>query len=166
MYYDTIIPEVQPQMKQNTKQRKTIITTTICILTLIALITTIQNYGPSNKFAKADTVIGIGVEVYWDQNCTNTTQTLKWGPIAPNTTNTLTIYIRNAGNQAASLQLGTANWTPTNAQNYLTLNWNYTNQTLKPNQVQAVKLTLTVSPTITDVTDFSLQTIITTIVEP
>ncbi len=165
MYYDTIISEVQTQMKQNTKHKKTI-TTIICILTLIAIITTIQNYGPNNKFAKADTVIGIGVGVYWDPNCTNTTQTLNWGNLAPNTTNTLTIFIRNEGTQHATLQLGTTNWTPTNAQNYIALSWNYTGQTLKTNEVISVKLTLTVNPAITDVTDFSLQTIITTIAEP
>lgn len=150
-------------MKQNKQRKITLIA--ICILTLIALITTIQNYGPGNKFAKANPITAIGVGVYWNPNCTNTTQTLNWGNLAPNTTNTLTIFIRNEGTQPATLQLITANWTPTNAQNYIALSWNYTGQTLKTNEVISINLTLTVNPTITDVTDFSLQTIITTISE-
>jgi hypothetical protein len=146
----------------NNVKRKTIFAT-ICILTLLALLTVIENFSPSNSFVKADSVIGIGVGIYWDNKCTNITHSLNWGFIDPNSNNNLTIYVRNEGNSADSLQLTTANWIPSNASNYISMSWNYSGQILKPNEVMPIKLTLTVSPTICDITDFTLETIITTV---
>jgi hypothetical protein len=149
----------------NHAKRKTIIAA-VCILTLIALITAIEDFGSIKSVVKADSVIGIGVGIYWDKDCTNTTSALNWGFIDPNSTNNLTIYIRNEGNSAVSLRLNSSNWTPSNASNYMSLSWNYSGQVLKTNEVIPIKLTLTVSPTICDIQDFSLQTIITSVDEP
>ncbi len=80
----------------------------------------------------------------------------------PNSRNNLTIFIRNEGNSAASLRLTTSNWNPINASSYMPLSWNYSGQIIKPNEVIPIKLTLTVSPTIIDITNFSFETIITT----
>ncbi len=137
------------------------ITASICILTLIALIT-IGYFGPIKSFAKADSVLGIGVGIYWNKDCTNTTHSLNWGFIDPNSCNNLTIFVRNEGNSASSLQLTTLNWTPANASSYISLSWNYSGQILRQNEIIPVRLTLTVSPTIIDITDFSFETIITT----
>jgi hypothetical protein len=148
----------------NHLKRKTIFAA-ICILTLITLITIIGDFGPAKSVVKADSVIGIGVGIYWNKDCTNTTRSLNWGFIDPNSNNNLTIYVRNEGNSAASLRLSASNWTPSNASNFLTLSWDYSGQILKSNEVIPIKLTLTVSPTIMDITDFSLETIITTVGE-
>jgi len=148
----------------NQIKRKTIFAA-VCILTLIALITVIEDFGPVKSVVKADSVIGIGVGIYWDKNCTNTTSFLNWGFIEPNSNNTLIIYVRNEGNSVVFLRLGESNWTPFNASNYMSLSWNYSEQILKTNEVIPVKLTLTVCPTITDITDFSLETIITSVGE-
>lgn len=143
-------------------KRKTIFAA-ICILTLLALITVIVDFGPGNSVVKADSVVGIGVGIYWNIACTNITRSLNWGFIDPNSNNNLTIYVRNEGNSADSLQLTAANWIPSNASNYISLSWNYSGQILKPNEVMPIKLTLTVSPIICDITDFTLETIITTV---
>jgi hypothetical protein len=148
----------------NNIKRKTIFAA-ICILTLITLITVIEDFGPVKSVVKADSVIGIGVGIYWDSSCTNITRSLNWGIIDPNSNNNLTINVRNEGNSAVSLRLNAANWIPSNASNYMSLSWNYSGQTLKPNEVIPIKLTLTVSPMICDITDFSIETIITTIGE-
>lgn len=142
-------------------KRKTVLAT-ICILTLISLIIFIGAFGPVNSFAKADSVLGIGVGIYWNKDCTNTTHSLNWGFMDPNSRNNLTIFIRNEGNSAASLRLTTSNWNPINASSYMPLSWNYSGQIIKPNEVIPIKLTLTVSPTIIDITNFSFETIITT----
>jgi hypothetical protein len=114
---------------------------------------------------KADSMIGIGVGIYWDNTCTNITDSLNWGFIDPNSNNNLTIYVRNEANSIVSLGLTTTNWIPSTAPNYISLIWNYSGQNLKANEVIPIKLTLIVSPTIIDVTDFSLKTIITTVDE-
>jgi hypothetical protein len=103
------------------------------------------------------------VGIYWDQACTNKTLSLKWENINAGSANILTVYIRNEFNSAASLWLGTSKWTPSTSSDYISLNWNYSGQVLSIDQVIPLKLTLTVSPTIREITDFSFNTIITTI---
>lgn len=148
----------------NLIKRKTIFAA-ICILTLITLITVVEDFSPAKSVVKGDSVIGIGVGIYWNNACTNTTRSLNWGLIDPNSSNNLTIYIRNEDNLAVSLSLNAANWIPSYSSNYISLSWNYSGQILKLNEVIPLKLTLTVSPTICDITDFSLETIITAIDE-
>ena len=148
----------------NHVKRKTIIAA-ICVLTLIALIASIEDFGSIKSVVKADSVIGIGVGIYWDKDCTNATSSLSWGSIDPNSNNNLTIYIRNEGNSAVTLRLSASNWSPSNASSYMSLSWNYTGQVLKTNEVLPIKLTLTISPTIYDIIDFSLQTTITSVSE-
>jgi hypothetical protein len=149
----------------NNIKRKTIFAT-ICILTLLALITFIEDFEPVKSIVKADSVVGIGVGIYWDNDCTNITHSLNWGFIDPNSNNNLTVYVRNEANSVVSLGLITANWILSSAPNYIFLTWNYSGQNLKPNEVIPIKLTLTVSPTIIDVTDFSLETTITIFDKP
>ncbi len=143
-------------------KRKTIFAA-ICVLFLITLITVIEDFGPAKSIVKADSMIGIGVGVYWDKDCRNTTNSLSWGLINPDSNNNLTIYVRNEYNSAVSLVLHTSNWTPYNSSSYMSLSWNYSEQILKTNEVIPIKLTLTISPTIIDITDFSFETIITTV---
>ena len=134
---------------------------TICIL-IIFFSTAIGSFGSKTSVVQA-TVQGIGVEIYWDQVCTNSTLSLNWGFIEAGSSNNLTIYVRNEGNSAVSLRIGTSNWTPPNASSHMSLFWNYSGQILKTNDVIPVKLTLMVDPTIVDITDFSFETIITAI---
>lgn len=143
--------------------KRKIIIAVICVLTLIALIVSIKDFGSINSVVKADSVIGIGVGIYWDKDCTNATSSLSWGSIDPNSNNNLTIFIRNEGNSAITLRLSTSNWTPSNASSYISLSWNYTGQVLNTKEVIPIKLTLTVSSTIYDIIDFSLQTTITSV---
>ena len=134
---------------------------TICILITFLSIAT-DGFGSKTSVVQA-TVQGIGVEIYWDQACTNRTLSLNWGFIEAGSSNNLTIYVRNEGNSAVSLRISTSNWTPPNASSQMSLVWDYSGQILKTNEVIPVKLTLMVNPTIVDITDFSFETIITAI---
>jgi hypothetical protein len=68
-----------------------------------------------------------------------------------------TVYIRNEGNTAATLSMATSNWNPSNASDYMTLNWDYEGQALNANEVIEVKLTLSVSASIVGITSFSFD---------
>ena len=70
---------------------------------------------------------------------------------------TNTFYLRNEGNSDLTLSLDATNWIPSNAQNYLTLSWNYGGQVIRPNQVLQVTLTLSVSPNITGIENFNFD---------
>lgn len=100
----------------------------------------------SRTLPNAGSVKGIGVGIYWDPACTNQTVSINWGMLDPGSSKTVTIYVRNEGNTAASLSKTVQNWAPSNAPTYVTLNWGYANQTLAVNQVLQVRLMIVISP--------------------
>ena len=135
----------------------------ICILFIIFLSSFIEGFGSNKSLVQANSVQGIGVGIYWDQACTNRTLSLNWGTIAAGSSNNLTVYVRKECNWPVSLSLSTSDWTPSSASSYMSLNWNYTNQVLKTDEVIPIELTLTVNAGIDGITDFSHETIIGTI---
>jgi len=134
---------------------------TISLLTIVILGTIIGNFGSSITIAKAGSVEGIGVGIYWDQACTNRTLSLDWGFVEAGSNDTLTVYIRNEGSSEVSLWLTTSNWTPFASFDYMSLNWNYSGQVVSVGQVIPLEITLTVNPAITGITIFTFDTTIT-----
>jgi len=106
------------------------------------------------------TVKALGVGVYWDNVCSQTVPSIDWGSAEPGAVKNVTVYIRNEGNAPITLSLQTANWNPTNATNYISLSWNYGGQTIGPNQVVAVTLSLSISADIQGITTFSFDIVI------
>jgi len=106
------------------------------------------------------TVKALGVGVYWDSNCTNPVSLINWGTVEPGSTNNVTVYVRNEGNTAANISMTTENWNPTNAPNYLTLNWNYNGQQLNPSEAVQITLSLIVSSNVQGIENFSFDIII------
>lgn len=112
------------------------------------------------QIQNAGTVKAVGVGVYWDSDCTNETGSISWGMLDPGSNKSYTVYIRNEGNTAESLSLNTEDWDPTNAQDYITLSWNYNGTILSPDQVIEVDLTLSVSSSIEGIENFSFTIVI------
>ncbi len=139
-----------------------IIPAAICLLTIVVFGAFIASGGSSKTIVYASSVSGLGTGIYWDQACTNRTLSLPWGSVEAGSNTTLTIYIKNEGNSAAPLSLKTSNWNPSTAMNSISLKWNYSGQVLSAGQVIPVELTLTVCPTVSGITNFSFDTIITT----
>ena len=142
--------------------RKKAILTAICILTIVILGTIIANFGSSITVVYAGSVKGLGAGIYWDYACSNRTLSLDWGFIEAGSNSTLMVYVKNEGNSAVSLWLSTSNWTPSACLGYMSLSWNYLGQVLSVDQVIPLELTLFVYPTISGVTCFSFDTVITT----
>ena len=114
------------------------------------------------RVPNAGNVKAVGVNVYWDSACTSNVTSIDWGFLEPGTATNVTVYIKNEGSIPVKLNVTTDNWNPTTASNNITLSWNregYVLNTTVPT-VQAV-LTLSVSPSISGVTNFSFDIIIT-----
>jgi hypothetical protein len=112
----------------------------------------------SNRtISNAGSVKAIGVGVYWDQACSNPVSSISWGTIDPGSSVNKTIYIKNTGNNVATLSLATSNWSPSNASSYMTLSWDYNGQPVNANAVIQVKLTLSVSSAVSGITNFSFD---------
>jgi len=111
--------------------------------------------------ASQGSIKGIGVKVYWESACVNEVSSINWGAIDAGSSMNVTVYIKNTGNAAITLSLNTANWNPSGASSYITLGWDYGGQFINPAGVVQVKLTLRTSPSITGITNFSFDIIIT-----
>jgi len=104
---------------------------------------------------------GVGVEVYSDANATKVLQQIDWGWRTPGEVVAVNFYVKNTNNTNVTLSMSFANWNPPSLSGFMMLSWNYTNSTiLQPSQIIPVKLTLTISSSITGIDNFSFDIII------
>ena len=102
-----------------------------------------------------ETVDSVGV--YWDAECKNRVYSLEWGNLSPGSTRTISVYMRNEGNEPIILDLLTQNWSPLIAAQAMSLSWDYQGYPIYANQVIVTELTLAVSPGIQGVTSFTFD---------
>jgi len=119
---------------------------------LLTTSTTIGNQG---------SVKAVGVKVYWESTCVNEVSSIDWGVVEAGSSKNVTVYVKNTGNAAITLSLSTANWNPSGASSYITLGWDYGGESISPAGVTQIKLTLRISSSITGITNFSFDIIIT-----
>ena len=115
----------------------------------------------SRTIHSSGAVKAVNIGVYWDSGCANATSAIAWGMLAPGESENVTVYLRNEGNVALRSNLTVQNWVPTGASSYIGLVWNRENQTIAAGAVVTAVLTLSVSPSITGITDFSFNIVIT-----
>jgi len=104
---------------------------------------------------QANNIKKIGIGIYQDPKCEESFDHITWGEINLDSTITQTIYIKNELDSSCFLSLSTSNWIPVTAAKYLTLEWNYSGQEVAPDQVIPTALSLTVSESALDLTDFN-----------
>ncbi len=97
------------------------------------------------------------IGIYWDENCTNTVYSIDWGTPSPGSSKPITVYIRNEASSPVLLSLNTTDWTPLQALEHISLDWNYTGNTINPDDAAQTTLILSVSPNISGVTTFSFN---------
>jgi hypothetical protein len=133
----------------------------LCTLALTVFGTALALRQNSKTVPSSASIKGVGVGIYWDSACTNQTSSIDWGMLESGTNKTVKIYVRNEGNTFVTLSRTLQNWNPIIASNYVTVNWDYSGQTLSVNQVLQVNLTLAVSSTVSGITNFSFDMTIT-----
>ena len=108
------------------------------------------------------TVTAVNVGVYSNSACTQNCTNINWGTLSPGASTTSTIYIKNTGTMPVTLSMATANWTPSNANTYLTLTWNRgTTYVLAVGSSVSATLTLRSSANAGNITTFSFDIVIT-----
>ena len=146
----------------NTPKIKLSVTASIVALVLIAAVLTVTTFAAitttQNLSSNGTVTTSANLGVYSNVGCTAPLTTINWGTLTPGGNITQTIYVKNTGSGLSlALSMTTANWTPTSANGPITLTWNQGGTRLNPGQSVAATLTLTVSSTIADVTNFSVQ---------
>ena len=100
------------------------------------------------------------INVYGESGCINEVSLINWGYLQPRETKNVTIYVNNTGNIALNLNLSTENWSPKNAETYINLSSDYSGEEIQPKKVISITLTLTVSESIKEITEFSFDILI------
>jgi hypothetical protein len=147
------------------KRRNTVLkVSSIAILCTVAIAifgTALALRQNSKTVPNSASIKGVGVGIYWDSACTNQTSSIDWGMLESGTNKTVKIYVRNEGNTFVTLSKTLQNWNPLIASNYMTVNWDYSGQTLSVNQVLQASLTLAVSATVSGITNFTFDMTVT-----
>lgn len=140
----------------STKTLLLIIATGVILTATTAGVLTVNKAIPSTG-----TISTINVEVYSDSACSQPLASINWGTLSPGATVTKTVYIKNTGNAQITLSMTTNNWSPTNANGPITIFWDKEGSTLAAGQSTAAVITLRVSSSISGITSFSCNIVIT-----
>lgn len=103
----------------------------------------------------------VEIGTYWDSGCTSKFSSVNVGDVQAGSVTSTTVYVRNEGNTAVTLSMRTENLNPPEASNDITLSWDYDGQSVSPDQVIQVILTLSVSSQISGITNFNFDCVIT-----
>jgi hypothetical protein len=136
----------------------------IIALTITALaltLTTAAVLSSNQTVPLSGTINAVNLGVYTDSACTIPATALTAGTLNPGGTATQTVWIKNTGNVPETLTMTTSNWTPSNANTYLTLTWNRQNTVLNAGASIQATLTLTAASNTGTLTTFSCDVTLT-----
>jgi hypothetical protein len=128
---------------------------------LILTVTTAGLLSVNYSVPSSGTVTAVNVGVYSDEACTQALTSISWGTLAPGDSVDDTIYVKNTGNAQITLNMTKNSWDPAGANGPITVSWNKESTTLNPGVSTAATLTLSVSSSITGITSFSVNIVIT-----
>ena len=141
------------------KSHQTLLLVSI-ILALVSAVAVTGLLTTSRTIGSSGTVKAINVEVYWDSGCTQVVGQIDWGALEPGDSLSKTVYIKNTGNAPLTLSMSCSGWSPVEAGDYITLSWDKEGGTVNPGEVVGAVLTLSVSDSISGVTDFSFNIVV------
>jgi hypothetical protein len=144
------------------RKMKLSITATIIALVLIGTFLTLTTFAAlssSQNIPSSGTITtSANLGVFSDSGCTASLSSINWGTLTPGGNITQTIYVKNTSvGLSLTLNMSTSNWNPVNANGPVTVSLNQVGTRLQPGQSVAAVLTLMVSSSITDITNFSVQ---------
>lgn len=123
----------------------------ICSILLFAFLQVMLQTNQASLSSRGQIVSGSTLEI--DKSF------IDWGTLYPDSSASQTINVKNAIPHSQTLSLATSAWNPANASDFLTLSWNYSGAVLSSEM--PVELTLTVSPYIEGIENFTFNIIIT-----
>lgn len=142
--------------------QKATLGTIAAVMIGVAAIALVSGLLATNRLVQNTGIVkSIGVEVYWDQACTNKTTSINWGTLDAGGVKTYNVYVKNNGTAAESLSMTTSNWSPASASSQISLSWNCSDYVLAHASVVGASLTLSVSSAISGITSFSFDITVT-----
>jgi hypothetical protein len=133
----------------------------IMAIGFVLVATTAGLLSVSQTVSSSGTVTAVNVGVYSDSGCTLNLTSIDWGTISPGHSVTKTIYVKNTGSAQITLSMTKAGWNPPSADGPITLTWNRETAVLNAGQSISATFILSVSSSISGITTFSVNIIIT-----
>jgi hypothetical protein len=137
----------------------------VIALTIVGLVLTLTTYGAvsvsTTLTSSGSITTSANIGVYSDSACQTALSTIDWGSTSPGSSITRTVYVKNTGSGLSlTLSMTTSNWSPVNANGPITINWNKEGTVLTPGQSVAAVITLSVASSITGITNFGVQILV------
>jgi hypothetical protein len=137
----------------------------IIAIILVAVALTATTYGAIsvNKSLSSNGSVNVtpNLGLYSDSGCTTALSAIDWGALTPGNSITKTVYVKNTGTGTSlTLSISTSTWTPTTANGPITISWDKESTRLTPGQSTTAVITLTSSSSIVEITNFSVQILI------
>ncbi len=142
-------------------QRKMAVGTALVVALVLMVAGVLALLQSSRTIPTHGTIRGVNVGIFQDSNCTQQLVSIDWGTLDNGTSAVHTVYVKNDGTSNMTLSLSNSTWVPSDAPDYLTLTWNRETYVLERGTSVDANLTLSVSPSFTNGTDFSVDIIIT-----
>lgn len=103
----------------------------------------------------------IEIDVYEDSSCSTVLTSVEWGEIEAGGSATADLYVKNNGDSSVILGLSSVNWSPSEAEDYLSLYWDYDGSHISPGDGVDITLTLDVDGDCPEFSSFSFDIVIT-----
>jgi hypothetical protein len=124
------------------------------LLTILLLVTLLLRFRNPIPNASAVEVAG-GISAYWDKYCTKPVYAIDWGNLSLGQAKSVTVYVRNEGNETAFLTEVALNWNPPYASQFLDFSWDIQKRKIEVGDVINVTQTLYASIYTRGVSSFS-----------
>ena len=120
----------------------------------------ITGYLGSSPRTSVSAVEAYYIGVYWDEWCTSPVDSIEWGDVYPGSSKTASIFVVNEADRDMSISLDTSDWTPPQASEHMSLQWNHTGTPLRPGESSLTTLRLSVSPLVKGIDDFDFKIVL------
>ena len=142
-------------------QKTTVAGIGVAVAAIMLLTTVFAALQANQTFSNTGALTTVNVGAFSDSGCTQALSTVDWGTMVPGSSANKTIYIKNTGTTMVSLSMTVNAWNPASASNYMALTWNREGTVLNVGNSVATSLMLTVSGSVSGITNFGFNATIT-----
>jgi hypothetical protein len=129
----------------------------LALLLMLLAVLLLQSRNLVPNVSSVEAVGGIGV--YWDEYCTKPVYSIDWGNLSLGQEKSVTVYVKNEGNETAFLTEVALNWNPLQASQYLDFSWDIQKRKIEAGNTTNVTQTLHASMYTKGISTFSFSII-------
>jgi len=127
----------------------------LALLLMLLAVLLLQSRNLVPNVSSVEAVGGIGV--YWDEYCTKRVYSIDWGNLSLGQEKSVTVYVRNEGNETAFLTEVAQSWNPSLASEYLNFSWDIQKRKIEAGNIINVTQTLHASMYTKGISTFSFS---------